>query len=349
MFKRLINAAYPLSRAALFALEPEEAHLVTMRSLNAMAATGAARLAFPRVRDDPRTVMGLRFPNPVGLAAGADKNGECIAGFGALGFGFLELGGVCPRPQPGNPRPRLFRLPPASAIINRLGFNNEGVDALALRLTRARERKVYSGVIGVNLGKNKDTPNERALDDYRICFEKLHSLVDFATINVSSPNTKNLRALQDGGELPRILKGMKAAQSRLADRHGRYVPLSVKIAPDLDDGQIETIARQAIEHRIDAITATNTTTARHAVAGLEHGAEEGGLSGAPLLEASNRVIRLLARHLDGALPIIGVGGILSGADARSKVAAGASLVQVYTGLIYRGPRLVSEVARALRA
>lgn len=339
------SAAFPLARAALFRLEPEAAHAATMRALNAMAATGAIRLVAPRVPDDPRTVMGIRFPNPVGLAAGADKNGECIEGFGALGFGFLELGGVTPLGQPGNPRPRVFRLPRARAVINRLGFNNLGVDHLVERLRRTR----YQGVIGVNLGKNLVTPLERAGDDYAICYDKLHAHVAFATINVSSPNTKNLRALQDEDALAPILKRMKREQARLSDRDGRYVPLAIKIAPDLDSAQIETVARLAARHRIDAITATNTTVARDAVAGLPHAEETGGLSGAPVFEPSNRVIRELAAHLDGALPIIGVGGIMSGADARAKIEAGASLVQFYTGLIYCGPALVAEAAAALRA
>jgi dihydroorotate dehydrogenase len=336
---------YPFARAALFKLEPEAAHALTMKSLNAMAASGAARLALPRIPDDPRTVMGIRFPNPVGLAAGADKNGECIAGFGALGFGFMELGGVTPRPQPGNPRPRVFRITGARGIINRLGFNNFGVDFLVERLKAHH----YPGVIGVNLGKNLDTPLERAADDYAICYAKVHPYAHFATINISSPNTKNLRQLQGEDELGPILKRMKTEQARLADAQGRRVPLVVKIAPDLDDAQVEAIARIVVAHRMDGIIATNTTISREATRGMPHGEETGGLSGAPVFEASNRVIAALARHLDGALPIIGVGGIMSGADARAKIDAGASLVQFYTGLIYRGPGLVAEVARALRA
>ena len=336
--------AYPLARAALFRLEPETAHAMTMTALNTLAASGAARLMLPRVPDDPRVVMGIEFPNPVGLAAGADKNGDCIEGFGALGFGFLELGGVTPRPQPGNPQPRVFRLAPARAIINRLGFNNAGVDRLVERL-RARR---YRGVLGVNLGKNLDTPLERAADDYALCYEKVYPHVAFATINISSPNTKNLRQLQGEDELGPILARMKREQKRLADTHGRLVPLAVKIAPDLDDAQIESIARLALRHGMDGITATNTTIARDAVAGMPHATETGGLSGAPVFEPSNRVIRALAHHLDGAIPIIGVGGIMSGADARAKMEAGASLVQFYTGLIYRGPELVAEAARAVR-
>ena len=339
-----LDIAYPLARAAMFRLEPEAAHALAMKGLNAMAATGTAALVAATVPPDPRTVMGITFPNPVGLAAGADKNGECIAGFGALGFGFIELGGVTPRGQPGNPQPRVFRLPQARGIINRLGFNNFGVDFLVEKL----KHHTYKGVIGINLGKNLDTPLENAADDYAICYEKVYPFTGFATVNISSPNTKNLRQLQGEDELGPILARMKAEQKRLADRHGRYVPLVVKIAPDLDDTQIEAIARIVVKHGMDGITATNTTLSREKVAGQEHAEETGGLSGAPVFEASNKVIATLAHHLDGALPIIGVGGIMSGTDARAKIAAGASLVQFYSGLIYRGPGLVAEIARALR-
>ena len=339
-----LGLAYPLARAALFKLDPETAHAFTMRSLNAMAATGAGKLAFASVKPDPRTVMGIRFPNPVGLAAGADKNGDCLAGFGALGFGFIEVGGVTPRAQPGNPKPRVFRLVHARGIINRLGFNNLGVDHLVERL----RQHAYRGVVGVNLGKNLDTPLDKSADDYAICYEKLYPHCAFATINISSPNTKNLRQLQGEDELAPILNRMKREQARLADRHGRRVSLVLKIAPDLDDSQIEAIAKVACKQGMDGIIASNTTTARDLVTGEPHAAESGGLSGAPVFKTSNRVIRALARHLDGALPIIGVGGIMSGADARAKIAAGASLVQFYTGLIYSGPQLVAEVAAALR-
>jgi dihydroorotate dehydrogenase len=340
---------YPLAREAMFRMEPEDAHALTMKSLNAMAATGAVRflsghLFAPRIPDDPRTVMGITFPNPVGLAAGADKNGECIAGFGALGFGFLELGGVTPRPQPGNPKPRVFRIPVARAIVNRLGFNNLGVDFLVERLKATR----YQGIVGVNLGKNLDTPLDAAVEDYAHCYVKTYPHVQFATVNVSSPNTKNLRQLQNEDELAGIMKRMKREQDRLSDRHGKYVPILLKIAPDLDDVQIEAIARLLVKHRIDGVTATNTTLARDAVQGQPHADEAGGLSGAPVFQPSNRVIGQLAKHLDGALPIIGVGGIMSGNDAKAKMNAGASLVQFYSGLIYRGPGLVAEVARALR-
>ncbi len=335
-----------LSRKALFSLEPEDAHAFTLATLNTLYATGASRWLFPALNQAPVTVMGLNFPNRIGLAAGADKNGECIDGFGALGFGFLELGGVTPKGQPGNEKPRVFRLPDANAVINRLGFNNHGVDALAAKMARFRASGRYKGVVGVNLGKNKDTPNDKALDDYRICYERLYTLTDFATINVSSPNTAGLRALQETDELRAILAGMKSAQARLADAHGKYVPLSVKIAPDLDDAQLEAIAKLVIEEKLDAITATNTTLARDKVKDLPYATETGGLSGAPVFERSNEVIGKLAKLLDGALPIIGVGGVMSGADAKMKIDCGASLVQFYTGLIYRGPELVAEAVRA---
>ena len=344
----LTRLGFPLARAALFRLDPEAAHALTIASLNALAASGVARLALHRIKPDPRTVMGITFPNPVGLAAGADKNGECIAGYGALGFGFLELGGVTPRPQPGNPKPRVFRLVRARGVINRLGFNNLGVDHLVERLKAHVGGGAQAPVIGANLGKNLDTPLDKAADDYAICYEKLYPHVAFATVNISSPNTRNLRQLQDEDELAPILRRMKQLQAQLADRHGRLVPLALKIAPDLDEGQIEGIAKLLVRHRIDAIIATNTTVSRAAVAGQAHADEAGGLSGAPVFEASTEVVRKLARHLDGAVPIIGVGGIMSGADARAKIEAGASLVQFYTGLIYRGPALIAEVARALR-
>ena len=339
-----LNALYPFARSALFRLDPEDAHALTMKSLNAMAAFGTTRLIAPAIPADPLTLMGIVFPNPVGLAAGADKNGECIEGFGALGFGFLELGGVTPRPQPGNPKPRVFRIPKARAVINRLGFNNLGVDHLIEQLKATK----YQGIIGINLGKNLDTPLEAAADDYAHCYVKVYPHARFATINVSSPNTKNLRQLQNEGELASIMKRMKREQQRLADRHGKYVPLLIKLAPDLEDAQIEGIAKLLVQHKIDGVIATNTTIARDLVAGLKNSEETGGLSGAPMFEASNRVIRGLAKQLDGALPVIGAGGIMSGADAKTKMEAGASLVQFYTGLIYRGPGLVSEIARALR-
>ena len=291
--------------------------------------------------------MGIRFPNPVGLAAGLDKDGACIDGLAALGFGFIEIGTVTPRAQPGNPKPRMFRLPQANALINRMGFNNGGVDAFVRNVQASRFYQDKQGVLGLNIGKNADTPIERATDDYLSCLEKVYPFADYVTVNISSPNTKNLRQLQQASELGALLSALKQAQHSLADRHGRYVPIALKIAPDLDAEQITTIADSLMQHQIDAVIATNTTTTRDAVQGLAHADEAGGLSGAPVLPLSNRVISALRAELGDTIPIIGVGGILSGADAREKMLAGASLVQVYTGLIYRGPALVSECVQAL--
>lgn len=335
---------YPLLRPLLFQLDPETAHNLTLSSLRRLHALGLLKPFLPTVADAPRRVMGLDFPNPVGMAAGLDKNGEAIDALAALGFGFLELGAVTPRPQPGNPQPRLFRLPEARAIINRMGFNNLGVDHL-LRNLEARRSK---GIIGVNLGKNFDTPIERAADDYLILLNKLYGKVDFVTINISSPNTRNLRALQGGDELDALLGSIKAEQQGLADRHGKYMPVAVKIAPDLEDAQITEMAALFRKHRIDALIATNTTLSRTGVEHLAHGQETGGLSGAPVREKSTRVIQAFHDALAGELPIIGAGGILNGSDAREKLAAGADLLQIYSGLIYRGPELIRECVEATR-
>lgn len=334
---------YKLLRPALFSLDPETAHDATLTTLNTAHCLGLSRL-IPQPAADPRTVMGITFPNPVGLAAGLDKDGACINGLAALGFGFIEIGTVTPRPQPGNPRPRLFRLPQAQAIINRMGFNNHGVDALVENVRRAQ----FRGVLGINLGKNADTPMEKAADDYLIGLRKVYAHASYVALNISSPNTKNLRQLQGGDELDALLAQLKAEQEKLAQQHGNYVPLAVKIAPDLDAEQIRRIAALLMQHRIDGVIATNTTLARDGVENLPHGNETGGLSGAPLCEKSTAVIRQLANELQGALPIIGVGGILSGKDAREKMQAGAALVQLYSGLIYRGLALVKEVADTLR-
>ncbi len=334
---------YALLRPALFSLDPETAHDATLTSLNSAHCLGLTRL-LPQPAPDPRTVMGLTFPNPVGLAAGLDKNGDCINGLAALGFGFIEIGTVTPRPQPGNPRPRLFRLPAAQAIINRMGFNNHGVDALVENVKRAH----YNGILGINIGKNADTPIEQAADDYLIGLRKVYAHASYVTVNISSPNTKNLRQLQGGDELDALLVRLKAEQEKLAQQHGKYVPLAVKIAPDLDGEQIRQIAALLLKHRIDGVIATNTTLARAGVENLPHGNEAGGLSGAPVRESSTAVIRALAAELQGALPIIGVGGILKGADAVEKMRAGAALVQLYSGLIYRGWGLVGECAAAVR-
>jgi dihydroorotate dehydrogenase len=290
--------------------------------------------------------MGLTFPNPVGLAAGLDKDGAYIDGLAALGFGFIEIGTVTPRAQPGNPKPRMFRVPEAQALINRMGFNNGGVDAFVRNVQASRFYQEQRGILGLNIGKNADTPIERATDDYLYCLDKVYPYAAYVTVNISSPNTKNLRQLQQASEIDALLSALKMAQSQLADKHGRYVPLVLKIAPDLDNEQIDTIASALLRHHIDGVIATNTTITRDAVQGLTHANETGGLSGAPVRDLSTRVVRALHQVLQGEIPIIGVGGILSGSDASEKMAAGARLVQLYTGLIYRGPALVGECASA---
>jgi len=333
---------YSLVRPLLFALEAETAHHFTLAMLRALDSIGfVPAAAVPE--GCARSIMGIRFPNPVGLAAGLDKNGDCIDALARLGFGFIEIGTVTPRPQPGNSRPRMFRLPAANALINRLGFNNDGVDRLVENVKRAR----YRGVLGINIGKNADTPIERAADDYIACLRKVYPLATYVTANISSPNTRDLRQLQGGAELDALLAALKAEQRRLADIHGKHVPLAVKVAPDLDAGQIEVIAGLLRRHQVEAAIATNTTTSREGVAGMAHAGEAGGLSGAPVAQFSTRVVRELSRALRGEIPVIGVGGILSGADAREKIGAGASLVQLYTGLVYRGPELARECISAL--
>ena len=336
---------YSLLRPALFLLDPETAHHLTLGGLKTAYSLGLSRLIARCPADDPRTVMGLTFPNPVGLAAGLDKNGDCIDGLAALGFGFIEIGTITPLPQPGNPQPRLFRLPQAQGIINRMGFNNDGVDRLIENVQHAG----YRGILGINIGKNAATPIGKAADDYLICLRKVYAHASYVAVNISSPNTKNLRQLQGGDELDALLAQLKAEQLKLAGTHGKYVPLALKIAPDMEGEQIIQIARLLIQHSIDAVIATNTTLSREGVEHLPHGAETGGLSGAPVRDKSTAVIRALAAELQGALPIIGAGGILSGADATEKINAGATLVQLYSGLIYRGPALVGECCTAIRA
>jgi dihydroorotate dehydrogenase len=336
---------YSLLRPALFQLDPETAHHITLGGLNALYSLGLSGIIAPRIPGDPRALMGLVFPNPVGLAAGLDKNGDCIDGLAALGFGFIEIGTVTPLPQPGNPKPRLFRLPQASAIINRMGFNNDGVDKLIENVQRAD----YRGILGINIGKNAATPIEHAADDYLVCLRKVYAHASYVAVNISSPNTKNLRQLQGEDALHDLLKSLKAEQQILADTHGKYVPVVLKIAPDLEAVQVAQIAHLLMQHRIDGVIAANTTLSREGVESLLHGEESGGLSGAPVRDKSTRVIRLLAAELKGALPIIGVGGILSGADAAEKIRAGAALVQVYSGLIYRGTALVAESCAAIRS
>ncbi len=324
-------------------MDAEEAHHLTLRLLGAAGRAGIARALAPHVPDAPRTVMGLTFRNPVGLAAGLDKDGACIDGIAALGFGFIEVGTVTPRAQPGNPRPRIFRLPEAQALINRMGFNNAGVDQFVKNVQAAR----YTGVLGLNIGKNADTPIERAAEDYLYCLERVYPFASYVTVNISSPNTKNLRQLQDTNELDALLSALKSKQQRLADLHGKLVPLALKIAPDLDDEQIKSIAGTLLRHRFEGVIATNTTLSRTAIAGLPHAEESGGLSGMPVRDASTGVIRKLYAEVGTTVPIIGVGGISSGADAQAKLAAGAALVQLYTGFIYRGPALIAECVQAI--
>ena len=327
---------YSLVRPFLFALDPETAHNAALRF------SGLAGFFAARPPACPVKAMGLEFPNPVGLAAGLDKHAEHVDSLAALGFGFLELGGVTPRPQPGNPRPRLFRIPEANAIINRYGLNSVGVDEFVSNLSRFSRKCV----IGVNIGKNKETPNESAADDYELCLEKLYPRVDYVTLNVSSPNTVGLRDLQGAEFLENLIRRVKQRREQLRDKHGRNVALALKIAPDLDKAAVLEIAAVARREKIDGIVATNTTVSRDAVARFAHGNEQGGLSGAPLRESSTRVLRILSQELKGEIPLIGVGGILSGADAVEKLEAGASLVQIYSGLIYRGPELVEECVSA---
>jgi len=341
---------YAPARALLFRLDPEAAHDFTLHSLERLQHTPLA-CAWAQSRiDDPVTVAGLTFPNRVGLAAGLDKNARCIDAFAAMGFGFVEVGTVTPLPQPGNPKPRMFRLPEAHALINRLGFNNEGLAAFVAHVQRARFRTRAQGapmILGLNIGKNAATPIEDATRDYLLGLDGVYPHADYVTVNISSPNTKNLRALQSDAALDGLLSALAERREALAHSHGRRVPLFIKIAPDLDEAQIRAIATALRAHGMDGVVATNTTLSREAVQGLPHAEEAGGLSGAPVFEPSNRVIRALRAELGAGFPIIGVGGILSGDDAARKIEAGADLVQIYTGFIYRGPALVSEAARAI--
>jgi dihydroorotate dehydrogenase len=335
----LYEALQPL----LFRLDGETAHDAALRALHVAFALHLTRAAAPLPGRAVR-VMGIDFPNPVGLAAGLDKNGAHIDALASFGFGFIEIGTVTPRPQPGNPRPRMFRLPAARAVINRMGFNNQGVDALVANVNRSH----FRGVLGINVGKNFDTPIERAADDYVECLRKVYPLAGYVAANVSSPNTKNLRELQQGDALDRLLGSLMDQRESLASVHGRRVPIVVKLAPDLEETALEAAADACLRHRIDGVIATNTTIARDGVAGLPHADETGGLSGAPVKAKATHVLARLHAHLGDRVPLIGVGGILCAADAKEKMAAGASLVQVYTGLVYRGPALVKELVAALR-
>ena len=352
---------YAVARPFLFGLDPEAAHELTLGSIARLQHSPLTCLyGEPRVHD-PYTLAGLQFPNRVGLAAGLDKNARCIDGLAAMGFGFVEVGTVTPKAQPGNPKPRMFRLPKAQALINRLGFNNEGLDAFIANVKQARFRQqkgVSPMLLGLNIGKNASTPIERAIDDYLICLDGVYPHADYVTVNISSPNTQNLRSLQSDEALDALLGAVAERRELLAQRHGRRIPVFVKIAPDLDETQVEIIATTLMRYGADSdgvatsafgVIATNTTLSREAVAGLPHAQETGGLSGAPVLQASNRVIRQLRACLGKSFPIVGVGGVMSADDAESKIQSGATLVQIYTGLIYQGPSLVWESARAIQA
>ena len=337
---------YSLIRRFFFSLDPELAHGLGMSGVDFLNRAGIACLLAKPVAPNPVNLMGLTFPNPVGLAAGLDKNGEHIDALASLGFGFIEIGTVTPRPQPGNPKPRMFRITEKQAIINRMGFNNHGVDQLLANVAKSKFAR-SGGVLGINIGKNFDTPIEKAADDYLICLDRVYASASYIAINISSPNTKNLRELQKDDALDALLGQLKTGQARLADKHGKYVPLVLKIAPDLEDEQIQSIADLLRQHRMDGVIATNTTLSRAEVEGFPNASEAGGLSGAPVFERSTTVLKKLAGHLKGEVPIIGVGGIMKGEDAVAKLDAGASLVQLYSGFIYRGPELVGEVAKAI--
>ena len=334
---------YQAARSLLFKLDPETAHDLSLTSLSLMSSVGLNNLLRVKTLSQPVEVMGIQFPNPVGLAAGLDKNGIAVDGMATLGFGFIEVGTVTPRPQPGNPQPRLFRIPEHQAIINRMGFNNQGVDTLLKNIEKSR----FDGVLGINIGKNFDTPVENAIDDYLICMRKVYDKATYITVNVSSPNTPGLRSLQFGDSLDELLAALKTEQARLVQLHGKYVPVAVKIAPDMNEDEFGLVAAALKSYEMDGVIATNTTLSRAGVEDSPVSQEAGGLSGVPVRNAATKAIRILARELDGAVPIIGVGGITNGFDAAEKIEAGASLVQVYTGFIYRGPELISESVKAI--
>ncbi|WPO98525.1 quinone-dependent dihydroorotate dehydrogenase [Pseudomonas sp. HR96] len=336
---------YNLARQLLFKLSPETSHDLSLDLIGAGGRLGLNGLLSKPPARLPVQVLGLEFANPVGLAAGLDKNGAAIDGFAQLGFGFVEIGTVTPRPQPGNPKPRIFRLPEATAIINRMGFNNLGVDHLVARVQGAR----YKGVLGINIGKNVDTPVERAVDDYLICLDKVYAHASYITVNVSSPNTPGLRSLQFGDSLKQLLGTLAERREVLAGREGKRVPLAIKIAPDMTDEETALVAAALLEAGMDAVIATNTTLSREGVQGLTHGEEAGGLSGAPVLAQSTHIVKVLAGELGGRLPIIAAGGITEGRHAAEKIAAGASLVQIYSGFIYKGPALIREAVDAIAA
>ncbi len=336
---------YWLLRRLLFCLPPEMAHRLSLQSMDILARLGLSGIVADRVSEQPLKVMGLNFPNPVGLAAGMDKDADHLKGLAKLGFGFIEVGTVTPRAQAGNPQPRMFRLVAQGALINRMGFNNLGADHLVDQVRRSG----YRGVLGINIGKNADTPVEKAVDDYIICMRKVYPHASYITLNLSSPNTPGLRDLQFGEPLKELLLSVKRVQKQLEEQYGKYVPLALKIAPDMAEDDIRQVAETLMQVGIDGVIATNTTIARSGVEGVEYGDEKGGLSGAPLSDRSVEVIRSLSAALQGKIPIIGVGGIMDGPTAAQKIAAGASLIQVYTGFIYRGPSLISEANEAIKS
>lgn len=341
----MFDALYPLFRSGLFRLDPETAHHLSMAALRAAEISGLLGLVSPIEKlVSPVDVMGLKFPNRIGLAAGLDKEGNAIDALGRLGFGCVEIGTITLRPQAGNPKPRLFRLIRDEAIINRMGFNNPGIDA---GVANVRKSKTFQGVVGFNIGKNKDTPNESAADDYLACLRKAYPVAGYIAVNLSSPNTPGLRELQGAEASARLLEALKKEQHRLAAEHGKHVPLLFKVAPDLEETHIRDLSRVFLDGGLDGVIATNTTLDREAVADHPRAAEAGGLSGRPVFRKSTEVLRAFSSHLAGRIPIIGVGGISSVDDAREKIQAGATLVQIYTSFIYQGPRLVRELARAL--
>lgn len=334
---------YSAIRKVFFQFDAETIHELTIKGLKKTGKSPLNAFYKQTVQDKPVTVMGIDFPNPVGLAAGLDKNADCINAFASMGFGFVEVGTVTPRPQPGNDKPRIFRIPEAQAVINRMGFNNKGVDYLVSQVQASH----FKGVLGINIGKNKDTPEENAKDDYLHCMRKVYDLATYITVNISSPNTPGLRSLQYGEALNDLLRSLKAEQKILTEKYGKYIPIAVKIAPDLNEEEVKSIANSLIDNEIDGVIATNTTLSREGVEGLEFATEQGGLSGQPVKDKSTQVIKLLSEALNNKLPIIGVGGIASSEDANEKLTAGASLVQVYTGFIYQGPPLVKEIVNGL--
>ncbi len=334
---------YPIVREVLFLLEVEFARTLVLKGLKLLNILHLSKYIFPKIIDKPVTIMGLRFKNPIGLAAGFDKDGDCIDGLADLGFGFIEIGTATPKPQPGNPTPRIFRLPEHKAVLNHMGFNNKGIDYVLDKVAKAK----YRGIIGINIGKNANTPIENALDDYLICLRKAYPVASYVAINISSPNTKNLRQLQQGDESRKFIAALKAEQNKLHKEHGKYTPIVLKIAPDLSKEDIQQLAKLLLEFEIDGVIATNTTIDRAIIIDHPLANQDGGISGAPLTAKSTEVIRTLSNELKGMIPIIGVGGIMSAQDAQEKINAGASLVQFYTGLFYDGPKLIKDISEKL--